>query len=339
MTHNEQLGRLSLQVTRETLLRIALALGIFTSLLGVVHAEVVRMEIRQRASFADGHRFGAAGPYERIAGRMVVEVDPDDPANARIHDLKLRHAINKGALNAGPTSSCSHRPIPGAATGVFCTTSTIAAISWRLWTFNNAEGSNDPSTMDHAGNGFLFNQGYSILWSGWNGEVVEDGKQRLLAGLPIATADGQTITGPAHLEIATTEKVFSRAFSWSPWGISDAFPTVSLDTRQAKLTMRASREEPAIDIPHTEWAFARLEDGKLIPDPTHVYVKDGFRPGWLYDLVYTAQKPRVTGLGMAACAIAWPSSVTPGRIATVWPIRWPERSSRRTFLAFRSRAG
>ncbi len=300
MTHNEQLGRLSLQVTRETLLRIALALGIFTSLLGVVHAEVVRMEIRQRASFADGHRFGAAGPYERIAGRMVVEVDPDDPANARIHDLKFAPRNKQGRVECWTDFFLLTPADPRRGNRRILYDVHNRGNKLALWTFNNAEGSNDPSTMDHAGNGFLFNQGYSILWSGWNGEVVEDGKQRLLAGLPIATADGQTITGPAHLEIATTEKVFSRAFSWSPWGISDAFPTVSLDTRQAKLTMRASREEPAIDIPHTEWAFARLEDGKLIPDPTHVYVKDGFRPGWLYDLVYTAQKPRVTGLGMAA---------------------------------------
>ena len=96
-----------------------------------------------------------------------------------------------------------------------------------LWTFNDGERSNDPRTLAHAGDGFLLREGYSLLWSGWNGEVVEDGQQRLLTGLPVATKNGETITGRAHLEIATTEKVFSRAFSWSPWGISDAFPAGS----------------------------------------------------------------------------------------------------------------
>ena len=53
-------------------------------------------------------------------------------------------------------------------------------------------------------------------------------------------------------------------------------------------------------MPRDAWAFGRWEEGQLVPDPTHLYVKDGFQPGWLYDLVYTAQAPRVTGLGLAA---------------------------------------
>jgi hypothetical protein len=64
--------------------------------------------------------------------------------------------------------------------------------------------------------------------------------------------------------------------------------------------MRLRRGEPAVEIPRDRWAFARWEDGKPIPDPKHLYVKDGFRPGWLYDLVYVAKNPRVTGLGLAA---------------------------------------
>jgi hypothetical protein len=37
-----------------------------------------------------------------------------------------------------------------------------------------------------------------------------------------------------------------------------------------------------------------------MPDAAHLYVEEGLRPGWLYDLVYTARDPRVSGLGMAA---------------------------------------
>lgn len=300
MMHKEQLVVSFAHVNERVAFRIALALGVLAGLVASVHAEVVRLDIRQRAPFADGHRFGAAGPYERIAGRMIVEVDPNDPANARIHDLKLAPRNERGRVECWTDFFLLTPADPQRGNRRILYDVHNRGNKLALWTFNSAEGSNDPSTMAHAGNGFLLNQGYSILWSGWNGEVMEDGKQRLLAGLSVATEDGQTITGPAHLEIATTEKVFSRAFSWSPWGIADAFPAVSLDNRQAKLTMRPSREEPAIDIPHAEWAFGRWEDGQLVPDPTHVYVKDGFRPGWLYDLMYTAKQPRVTGLGMAA---------------------------------------
>src|SRR5204862_1092240 len=74
----------------------------------------------------------------------------------------------------------------------------------------------------------------------------------------------------------------------------------TLDNLGAVLTMRAARSQPAIDVPHDEWAFARFENGQVIADPKHLYLKDGFRPGWLYELVYTATDPRVTGLGFAA---------------------------------------
>ncbi|MBN2296688.1 MAG: hypothetical protein JXM70_29940, partial [Pirellulales bacterium] len=111
---------------------------------------------------------------------------------------------------------------------------------------------------------------------------------------------GKTITGKAHVEICVDEPVKSRAFFWSPWGTSAAYPAASLDNCHATLVMRPNRDEPAIEIARDRWAFGRWEDNRFIPDPTHLYIKDGFRPGWIYDLIYTARDPRVSGLGLAA---------------------------------------
>lgn len=269
-------------------------------LAGGSRGEVVRVEIRERAPFAGGRSFGSAGPYEKIAGRMFIEVEPGDTANARISDLKLAPRNARGKIECW-TDFFLLKPADarrGNRRILYDVNNRGNMLA--LWTFNDAERTNSPSTLAHAGNGFLFRHGYSVLWCGWNGEVLDDGTGRLLTGLPIASEQGRTITGRAHLEISTTEKTFSRAFSWSPWGVFGAFPAVSLDHRNAALTMRASRAEAATEIPHDGWAFGRWENGKLIPDPTHLYVKDGLRPGWLYDLVYTAEEPRVTGLGLAA---------------------------------------
>jgi hypothetical protein len=63
-----------------------------------VTAEVVRVEIRQRGPFADGHAFGRSGPYEKIVGRLHLEVDPDEPANARIADLMLAPRNARGRV-------------------------------------------------------------------------------------------------------------------------------------------------------------------------------------------------------------------------------------------------
>ncbi|MCP5540665.1 MAG: hypothetical protein H7A52_11050 [Akkermansiaceae bacterium] len=267
-----------------------------------LRAEVVRAEILERAPFADGRVFGAAGAYERLRGRLFVEVDPDAPANATIHDLKRAPRNARGRVECWTDFFLLAPADPRKGNGRLLHDVNNRGNMLALWTFNRgAERTNAPSTAAHAGDGFLMRLGYAVLWCGWNGEVVDDGTHRLLTGLPIAIGEnGGTISGPAHLEFCTAEKVFSRAFSWSPWGVSAAFPPADSDPAKATLTMRPSRDEPATAIPPTDWAFGRWENEALVPDPTSLYVKAGFRPGWLYDLVYTAKEPRVTGLGMAA---------------------------------------
>ena len=56
---------------------------------GAADAQVTRLEIDRRELFADGRSFGNVGPYEKLTGRIHLEVDPDDPANQRVTDLQL----------------------------------------------------------------------------------------------------------------------------------------------------------------------------------------------------------------------------------------------------------
>ena len=62
----------------------------------IVRAEVVRVEIVDRSAFADGMSFGPVGVYERIKGRMYLETDPHDEANARISDLRTDECPGEG---------------------------------------------------------------------------------------------------------------------------------------------------------------------------------------------------------------------------------------------------
>jgi hypothetical protein len=260
-------------------------------------AEVVRMEVTERIPFADGFSFDNTGPYERITGRMWMTLDPESPANARVHDLKLAPRNDKGLVEYW-TDFCLLKPVnPQRGNGRLLYDVHNRGNKLAVWTFNNAkEITNDPRTPEHAGNGFLMRQGYSVLWTGWNAEVQE-GADRMTLGAPIATEKGQPITGRLHVEICVSEKTQSRSFAWSQWGIPKIFPAVG-DPTQATLTRRPLRSEPAVEVPHADWAFGRWEDDKLIPDNTQIYLKDGFQPGWLYDLVYTAKDPRVAGVGL-----------------------------------------
>ncbi len=261
--------------------------------------EVVRIEIDRREPFAAGHAFGRSGPYEKLSGRLYLEVDPQNPANQQIADLKLAPQNGRGRVECW-TDFYLLKPVDslrGNRRVLYDVNNRGNKLA--VWTFNGARG-NDPTTLEDAGNGFLMELGYTIVWCGWCGDVMPDGTNRLLMGVPVARSGRKPITGRIHVEICVDEKVYSRPFFWSPWGTSDAYPAVSLDNKTATLTMRPRRSEPAVEISRDGWALARWVDGKVVPDPKSLYVKAGFRPGWLYDLVYTGKDPRVSGLGLAA---------------------------------------
>jgi hypothetical protein len=271
----------------------------FAGAMNGARGEVVRVEIRHRTPLADAHVFGRSGAYEKIVGRLYLEVDPTAAPNQAITDVKAAPRNARGRV-AFWSDFFLLKPVDlqrGNGRLLFDVNNRGNKLA--LWTFNEARG-NDPSTLADTGNGFLMSQGYALLSCGWNGDVMPGGG-RMQAGLPVAKqADGRSITGPVHVEICRDEQVFSTPFYWTPWGYSVSYPPADPDHRKARLTVRPHRGEPAVEIPHSGWAFGRWEQGRLIPDLGQLYVKEGLRPGWLYELTYVAKDPRVTGLGLAA---------------------------------------
>lgn len=285
---------------------------VFAALITSARAQVVRLEIDRREAFAEGHVFGRTGAYEKITGRLHIEVDPLNPANQRVTDLRLAPRNSQGNVEFW-TDFVLLKPVePARGNQRLLYDVNNRGNKIALGSFND-QGGNNPLTLADTGNGFLMREGYSILWCGWSGDV-ESGMDRLQIDLPIARQNGKTITGKIYteIEISVTQlylanvinrgrpassRLFSHPFIW---GMSRAYPAVSLDNRNATLTKRQQRSEPAIKIPRHEWSFARYENGEVISDPTHVYIKEGFRPGWLYELVYEGKNPRVTGLGFVA---------------------------------------
>jgi hypothetical protein len=272
--------------------------------------QVTRMEVDRREPFAGGQSFGDVGPYERLVGSLYLEVDPGHAANRRITDLDLAPVNERGRVEVR-TDFYLLKPLEvSRGSGRLLYDVHNRGNKVALGTFNGA-GGNDP---DSPGSGFLMEAGYSILWTGWSGDVLP-GDDRLVVDVPIATRDGAPITGRVYVEMESGGyQLYRNNFvtrSGEPadavlhsipfdWGASLPYPSVSPDHGQAQLTMRPHRRADPVPVPHDGWAFARVEDGEVIPDPTHLYLEDGFRLGWLYDLVYVSRGPRVTGLGFAA---------------------------------------
>ena len=252
-----------------------------------VSAEVVKVEIISREVISDLPELIHTGPYEVIRGIIYLEVDPDNPANQQIADLKLAPRNSHGQVEFS-TDFELHKPAD-ADRG-----------NHRLMYFVNNRGNKLGNWhFNHeAGKNWLYSRGYSYLWCGWNCDVIEsDGALNIQ--VPVITENGQTVTGRIYCEIIS----FSDDVTYSQplvWGGSLAYPPVTMDNSQATLTKRQYRGEGPIEIPRRGWSFARLEKEQVIPDPGYLYIKEGFTPGWLYDLVYTGKDPKVTGLGLAA---------------------------------------
>ena len=272
----------------------------FVTETGQAHAEVVRMEVTHRQPFAEGISFGAVGPYEVLRGRIYAEVDPHALRNQHITDLQLAPRNDRGKVEYWSDFVLLKPvdPLRGNRRLLYDVNNRGNLVA--LWTFNGAEMSNVPLGPEHAGDGFLMHRGYSVFWCGWNGDVMEDGRDRLRVGLPVARQETGPVSGQVHIEVSVDEPTRSWTFGWSPWGVADAYGSVDMNDPQATLTMRPRRSAPGEIVPRDQWAFARWEDGRLLPDPKSIYLPAGLKPGWLYDVVYTAQAPRVAGLGPAA---------------------------------------
>src|SRR5262245_21439580 len=74
--------------------------GLVVALLALpsaVDAHVYKIVIEKKVSPAfDGAAFGPAGQYETLAGRAFGELNPNDPRNAIITDIKLAPKNAKG---------------------------------------------------------------------------------------------------------------------------------------------------------------------------------------------------------------------------------------------------
>jgi hypothetical protein len=252
-----------------------------------VAAEVVRLEIKDREVVSTSSDHGRSGPYEVITGIIHLEVDPDNPANRRIVDLLLAPRNGRGHVEFS-TEFELHKPVD-ADRG-----------NHRLLYFVNNRGSKVGNWhFNHqSGTNWLYVNGWSYLWCGWNCDVPES-DQKLNITVPVATEKGETITGTIYAEMVSykDDVIYSLPIVW---GGSLAYPPVDMHQSDASLTMRQYRWTEPMEVPRDQWEFARVENDETVPDPNSVYIKQGFKPGWLYDLVYVAKDPKVAGLGLAA---------------------------------------
>src|ERR1700722_2384643 len=281
---------------------------------GTSQARIVRLEITQTMPAFGGRNFGEVGGYERVIGKAYGEVDPQSPANAMIQDIALAPKNARGMVEYSTDIDILRPTDRSKSNGVLFFNIINRGNKGGLTLFNTdipggpANVANINAATE-AGDGFMQQQGYTVVWFGWQPDVP-DGLNRMPMQVPVAkNPDGSAITGIVRNELtvlrpATTLPLQS---GWFTAG-SKPDPTVSTDNKTAladgfvpTLTVRVRENEPRVAIPNAEWSFGSCEADKApAVNDTQICYPAGFKPGRLYELTYRARDPLVLGLGFAA---------------------------------------
>lgn len=249
-------------------------------------ARIIQISIaRTESPTFDGTSFGDAGQYEKLAGTAIGEIDPRDPHNAIIADIQLAPTNARGMVEYS-TDVIILRPRDPARGNhrVFFEINNRGDIR-SLSTLNGAPSTNDPTSAQHAGTGFLMRQGYTIVASGWD-VTVRRGNGRLAMNVPIArNPDGSAVVGPAIEEFVIDDATTTRG--------ELTYPAATLDKDKATLSVRALYSDGPVIVPPEKWAFRDDRTITLVPEGTQ------FESGRLYEFVYHARDPLVAGLAFA----------------------------------------
>jgi hypothetical protein len=257
-------------------------------------ADLDRIEILERVPFAGGQSFGNVGPYERLRGKLYFSVEALAAENQAVADLKLAPRDAQGRVHF-TTDFILLKPVdPTRANGRLLYDVNNRGNLTALAAFNDASPRNLPTTAADAGNGFLMEQGYAILATGWSWDVIP-GDDRLRADLPIATDGGKPILGKVEGEVTVTAP---EATASHVGRLSIGYEPARMDDPDAVLTVRDAAFGPRTVIPRNKWTFGTRVGDRVIPDPAVITLDGGFKPGSIYTVTYLARGPRVAGLGL-----------------------------------------
>ena len=265
---------------------------------------ITRVVIQRREPFAGGHEFPVTGGYEKLTGMIYGEVDPNHRLNQIIVNLNKAPRNQRGRVEYSG-NFCILKPLDMArGNGKIFFDAPNRGSKRILGFLNDGPEANDPTTVEHAGNGFLMRQGYTIVWCGWQGDLMPL-KNWLVLNVPVATNKGKPIVAKVRTEIVVDEKgVKSQPLSADAARQELSKPR-SLDKSQATLTVREKSYGKRIPVPASEWEFAASvkdpRSGKEIvkTSGTDLYLRAGFKPGHIYEFIYPAKNPLVLGLGFA----------------------------------------
>jgi hypothetical protein len=242
--------------------------------------------------------FGTVGLYEQIDGIAYGEVDPLDPLDAQIQDIGHAPLASNGRVTYS-TRVVILKPVQlnrGNATMLF----EIVNRGNRL---NPGFFNVGATTLTPQGDGFLENQGFTMVWAGWQADLVPPtGSDLVTMSAPVARDGEDHIYGPVRSEFIVSKPAASLNILDDSSSNTPGYRTASSSNSRDTMTWRVHQNDPRVPISNADWAYA---DCSVVPFPgvpnrQKVCLRNGFDTNHIYELLYTARDPIVMGLGLAA---------------------------------------
>ena len=252
---------------------------------------VTSLEIQKRSPYAQGIAFGEVGPYQLLEGTVHLAVDPTHPSNAVITDLKRAPRDTNGLVHCS-ADFCILQPVSSQRGSHRIFFDVVNRGNPTAMTnLNSASGRMEP------GNGFLMTQGYTVVWCGWQYDVPSTAGL-MSVKVPEALSDqGGTISGKIAVAFQPHATIQVNMLSDR---LHQPHPVKDINDPEAVLMVREHQDGPPQVISRSQWSFARLEGGRVVPDASHIYMESGFQPGKVYEVIYTTTGAAVVGLGLLA---------------------------------------
>ncbi len=158
---------------------------------------VLRFEITERLlTIFGGENFGRVGQYERLTGWAHLDLDPLHPLNAGISNLEFAQRETDGRVRY-KVDVCIIRPMDlDRGNGWLFYEVVNRGTKRALQRINGARTNNLPAEREDIGTGFLLRNGFTIAWSGWQGDLIRE-PGRMLADLPVA----RRLDGPITAQV------------------------------------------------------------------------------------------------------------------------------------------
>ena len=166
---------------------------------GAADAKITNIVIAKRMPVFEGATFGAIGAYEQLDGTAYGEVDPRDPLNAMIQDLELAPRNARGMVEYSMDISIL-KPIDMSKGNRTLLYETVNRGRKNL-PFLNIGGD-----LTKPGDGFLQRPGYTLAWSGWEGDITTG----IRIALPIAVNPDGSRARRIHSHRAGRDREYHR---------------------------------------------------------------------------------------------------------------------------------